>query len=190
MPDVLILILIAIVIPMTLLLGLPLLLRPDSRIPDMIGFGLLAVFVGISVWATGAWWILLPILALASWLVWLDERGQQAPAAPTAPDRAGWNARARLRFRLWCTANAATPVLVVSLFFLPAGSVTSIVLPGLMIAMAASSVFRFSFYRAARRDPDALRGEGLVPVPTSGLHQEGIGTAGEQLSSRRATGMG
>jgi len=147
-----VLILIAFVVPMTLLLGLPLLLKPDSPIPDMIGFGLLAVFVGLAVWATGAWWILLPILALASWLVWLDKAGEAAPAAPAAPGRNGWSWRTRLRFRLWVAANAATPVLVVSLFFLPAGSASSMVLPGLAIAVTASMLFRFSFWRAARRD--------------------------------------
>jgi len=150
-----VLILFALMVLLVVVLGLPLVLESDSPVPDFIGVFILAAIVAIYVWGGGAWWILLPIAALLAWVVWLDKAGRAAPAAPAALDHRGWSARTRLRFRLFCAANLAIPALIASLFVLPEGSAGAFVVPLLVIAMAAMSLFRFSFYRAARRDEEA-----------------------------------
>ncbi len=47
-------------------LGLPLLLEPDSPVPDLIGFFILAAMIGVCSWGMGAWWILVPVAALVA----------------------------------------------------------------------------------------------------------------------------
>ena len=131
-------------------LGLPLVLGSDSPIPDYLGFGIVAVPVALFVWG-GVWWILLPIAVLVAVVIWMDSGGRQAPADPAALDHRGWSARTRLRFRLWCLALLAPPLLFASIFVLPQGSLM-IVVPLMVVAMAAMSLFRFSFYRSAMRD--------------------------------------
>lgn len=131
-------------------LGLPLILGSDSPVPDYLGFGILAVPVAWFVWG-GLWWILLPIAALVALVIWINRGGKDAPADPAALDQRGWSARTRLRFRLWCLALFAPPLLFASLFVLPEGSLM-LVVPLMVVAMAAMSLFRFSFYRSAMRD--------------------------------------
>jgi hypothetical protein len=131
-------------------LGLPLILGSDSPIPDYLGFGILAVPVALFVWG-GVWWILLPIAFLAALVIWMDRGGQHATVDPAALDHRGWSGRTRLRFRLWCLALFAPPLLFGSIFVLPEGSLL-IVVPSMVVAMAAMSLFRFSFYRSAMRD--------------------------------------
>ena len=132
-------------------LGLPLLLGSDSLVPDYLGFGIVALAVGWFVW-DGLWWILPPIAALVALVVRLDKGGGDAPAEPASPERSGWSARTRLRFRLWCAASLAVPLLIACFFLLPDGTGVWVAIPGLVIAMAAMSLFRFSFVRSARRD--------------------------------------
>ena len=156
-----VLILIAVVTLLTLTLGLPLLLRPDSLVPDLIAFGLLAVYVAFAIWASGAWWILLPILALAAWVVRFDDAGPAAPADP-GPDARGMSARTRLRLRLWRIARFAFLVPVAAFFFLPPGNANN-VLACMTVALVAAQLFRFSFYRAWQRDGED-RAEGVVPA--------------------------
>jgi hypothetical protein len=145
-----VLILIAVVTLLTLALGLPLLLKPDSLIPDLIVFVLLAAYVAFAIWASGAWWVLLPILALAAWVVRFDDAGPAAPADPFL-DARGMSARTRLRFRLWRIAKLAILVPIAAFFFLPPGNASTI-LACMTVALVAAQLFRFSFYRAWQRD--------------------------------------
>ncbi len=158
-------IMIAIVLLMPLMLGLPLLLKPDSPIPDRLGFGLLAVMLLFCMWSLGLWWVLLPILALVALVAWLDREGPAPKGAAAAGDGPRLGARLRLRLRLWGAARLASLALIVSLFFLPAGSASTIVLPGLMIGMAATTLFRFSFARALRRGADGGEGTRRESLP-------------------------
>ncbi|HYD11591.1 MAG TPA: hypothetical protein VEC11_01960 [Allosphingosinicella sp.] len=139
---------------LVVVLGLPLLLGSDSPVPDYIGFVILASMIALVVWGMGAWWLLAPIAFLVALTLWLDRAGGEAPVDPAALDERGWSARTRLRFRLWAAALLAPPLLIASLFILPEGSF-SIVVPGLVIAMTAMSLFRFSFTRSIRRDDSA-----------------------------------
>jgi hypothetical protein len=103
------------VVLLTFLLGIPLLLKPDSLIPDIISFGILSVVVMAFIWSSGDYWIVLPILAVMAFVAWLDRDGQATPvgksAAPQpAEGRRGEGAarvsdRTRLRLRLWRVAN-------------------------------------------------------------------------------------
>jgi hypothetical protein len=151
-----VLILIACMVLLVLALGLPLLVGPDSPVPDVMAFVILAAMIAAGVWSTGAWWILLPILALVALVVRMDREGRDAAVDHAAADRARMSTRTRLRFRLWCAANLAIPALIAALFFLPQGSAGAFVVPCLVIAMAAMTLFRFAFYRSARRDEDAM----------------------------------
>jgi hypothetical protein len=131
-------------------LGLPLVLGSDSPIPDYLGFGIVALPVAWFVWG-GVWWILLPIAFLVALVIRMDKGGQQAPVDSAALDHRGWSGRTRLRFRLWCLALLGPPLLFASIFVLPEGSL-AIVIPSMVVALAAMSLFRFSFYRSAMRD--------------------------------------
>ena len=171
MPDVLILIFC--VTLLILALGLPLLLKRDSLVPDIIAFGILAVVVLVYVLVTGAYWITLPILALLAFVAWLDRGGQNAPetlgnggdnrgGAPLGGGASGANDRTQLRLRLWRTANRLQAVLVACvLIFAAAGFTRSIelIVPWIVIVMVAMAAFRFSFYRSCRREQLALAGE-------------------------------
>jgi hypothetical protein len=170
-PDVLILI--VCVALLTLALGLPLLLKPDSLIPDIIASGILAVAVLTFVWGTGAYWITFPIFALVAFVAWLDRGGQNWPRtlASGGGDRraealgagvAGTNGRTQFRFGLWRTAirvQMAMGACVVIL--LAAGFMRSLelIVPWMVIVGVAMVVFRFSFFRSCRRDELVLAGE-------------------------------
>ena len=149
------LILFACMVLLVFVLGLPLLLRPDSPIPDIIAFCLLVAMVAAFIWGTGAWWILLPILALVALTVRLD---RPAPAADLPEAGAGMSRPVRLRFRLWRWAIGASFALTISVFVLPAvgqgRAVTGVVVPLMMVAMTAMALFRFAFTRACRREAD------------------------------------
>ena len=131
-------------------LGLPLVLGSDSPIPDYLGFFILAAVIAWFVWS-GGWWILPPIAALVALTVWLDRAGRDAPVDSAALDHRGWSARTRLRFRLWCLSLLAPLLLIGSLFVAPQGSLV-ILISCMPVAIAAMSLFRFSFYRSMMRD--------------------------------------
>lgn len=156
-----VLILVACMVLLVLALGLPLLLRPDSPVPDILGGGVWAAMILYGFWMEALWWVLLPILALIGLTVWLDKAS--AGEAPLAVDRRGMSARTRLRFRLSRLANLAILALIVSLFVLPAGSTRPYLFPAMLIGMSAMVLFRFSFYRSWRRDADAFGQEGAQP---------------------------
>src|SRR4051812_47720477 len=84
----------------TLLIGLPLLLPRNSPIPDTIGLFVLAVAVLAFAWLEGSWWTLLPVLAIAALVSWMDRKPEQPPYPET-----GMSERSRARFRLWRAAN-------------------------------------------------------------------------------------
>jgi hypothetical protein len=150
---------------LVLSLGLPLLLSPDSRAPVMISFCILTAFVAAIIWSTGAWWILLPIAALIFWAVRLDGRDRETPVGDL--DRRGRSAPTRLRLRLWGAASLAVPALFAALFFVPFGSAVTFVVPGMAIAMAAMTLFRYSFYRSALRDYEAGPGPETTATPAA-----------------------
>jgi hypothetical protein len=150
---------------LVLSLGLPLLLSPDSRAPAMISFCILTAFVAAIIWSTGAWWCLLPIAALIFWVVRLDANEAGAPVA--ALDRRGRSAPTRLRLRLWGAASLAVPALFAALFFVPFGSAVTVVVPGMAIAMAAMTLFRYSFDRSALRDYEAGPGPETTATPAA-----------------------
>jgi len=170
-PDVLILI--VCVALLTLALGLPLLLKPDSLVPDIIAFGILAVAVLAFIWVMGAYWITLPILALVAFVAWLDRGEQSRPA--TLGDEGGnrgrdalgggataANGRTQLRLRLWRAAILVQMALVACVVILPAaGFMRSIelIVPWMVIVTVAMVAFRFSFFRSCRRNQRAAAGE-------------------------------
>lgn len=186
------LILIFCVAPPILLLGLPLLVRPDSPIPDLIAFGILTLFVLACVGGTGAYWIILPILAVIAFVAWLDGEGQSGPAAPAGkggsrqtPEGSGGDAgtglsdRTELRFRLWRAANRLQFALVAGVVVLIATgfgirTVVNLV-PWMMVMMVATAAFRFSFYRSCQRDERALAGETRL-VEAAGGNGDSLGT--------------
>lgn len=159
------LILILLLVLLVVALGLPFLLGPDSRAPAIISYSLLGAYVAATIWATRAWWVLLPILVLVAWVVRWDRRAQTAPIMEAKLDAKGWSRMTRLRFRLWCAANLAIPALIVSLFVLPAGSAIAFVIPSMAIVLAAMALFRFSFYRSALRDYEAAPGPAAPASP-------------------------
>jgi hypothetical protein len=153
------LLLIACMVLLVFLLGLPLLLRPDSPVPDIVALGLLAVIVLAFAWGTGAWWILLPILALAALLAWLDRRDETA-LRDAGPDGGEERSRRTLsRFRLWRAAHHVQFALIVSVFVLPAvgagKAIGTAIVPCMVIALAMGALFRFAFVRSCRRDERA-----------------------------------
>ncbi len=159
-PETLILILF--VALLILALGLPLLVGPDSLVPDIVAFGILTVVVLGFAWGTGAWWILLPILALVAFVVWLERGGdRQAPENGSGGGN-GWTSRTTLRFRLWRAANRLQLALIACvLAFSATGFALTAVMPliaWMVVAMVAAAAFRFSFYRACRHDRRTLAG--------------------------------
>jgi len=145
---------------LTLLLGLPLLLKPDSPIPDMIGFGILTLVVLAFVWSSGAYWIILPILAVAAFVAWLEREGKGGLEG--GGGGTGLSDRTRRRLRLWRAANLLQFVLLVAVVVLLAtgiGMRSKDLVPWMLVTMVATAAFRFSFYRSCRRDHRALAGE-------------------------------
>ena len=175
------LILVLCVALLTLSLGLPLLVKPDSLVPDMVAFGILAAVVLAFAWGTGAYWIILPILAVIAFVAWLDGERQSGPAAPAgksgsrqAPEGGpgdsgtGPSDRTRLRLRLWRAANGLQLALLAGVVVLIAtgiGGRPFDLVPWLMVAMVATAAFRFSFYRSCRRDERASDLDGLATGP-------------------------
>lgn len=153
------LLLVACMVLLVIVLGLPLLVGPDSPLPDIIGFVILAAMLGAGIWVTGNWWLILPILALVAMVVWLEWVDARTPTAAAMLDKRGMSARTRRRYWLWRVAVLAFLILFASLFVLPAGSAGRFFIPGVMIAIAAMELFRFSYYRSWRGDAHAASGE-------------------------------
>lgn len=161
------LILILCMVLLTLVLGLPLLLKPDSLVPDIIAFGILGVAVLAFVWGTGAYWIAIPILALVAFVAWLDREGQNVPATLSNEGEdgrrdgpgggaTGANRRTGLPLRLWRTALVVQTALVACALILPAAGFigfVELILPWMVITMVAMAAFRYSFYRSCTRAP-------------------------------------
>jgi hypothetical protein len=170
-PDLLILI--VCVALLTLALGLPLLLKRDSLVPDIIAFGILAVAVVAFIWATGAYWIIFPILALIAFVAWLDRGGQNRPTTlgneggnrrrdALGGGGSGANGRTQLRLRLWRAAIRVQLALVACVLILPAAGFmwsVGLIVPWMVIVAVAMGAFRFSFFRSCRRDELVLAGE-------------------------------
>jgi hypothetical protein len=158
-----VLILIAGAVLLTLVLGLPLLLRKDSLIPDMIGLVILGVVVLGFVWLTGLWWTLVPVLAIAALVAWMDGKPEETPHPQT-----GMSERTRARFRLWQASNWLNFILFGLIILAMAtggggGSGMRVVPPLLLVMLVASSAFRFSYNRSIRSEPRAA-GEPLSPA--------------------------
>jgi hypothetical protein len=136
--------------------ALPPLFGSDSRLPDGIGFFVLAVMVAAICWLMGAWWVLLPIALLVAWVHWLDKEVRDGPADPAALDEDGTSARTRVRGVRWGTAAIVAASLFCASFVLPgigAGAeILDLLVPGLVVALVATGLFRFSYYRSVRRD--------------------------------------
>jgi hypothetical protein len=153
-----------------LLLGLPLLVRPDSPIPDMIGFGILTFLVLAFVWSSGAYWIILPILALVGFVAWLDREGKSGPES-CGGGECGLSDRTKLRLRLWRAAiglQFALLVGVVAQIATGIGMRSMDLVPWMLVTMVATVAFRFSFYRSCRRDQRALAGGETRRVEAAG----------------------
>jgi hypothetical protein len=147
-----VLILILVVPLPILLIGLPLLFRLGSPVPDLVGFAMLAAVILFYIWSMDAWWIILPIVALVALVVRLDRQGQEArPDGETGP-----SARTRLLLRLWRTAHHVQQVLIVFILISFASgfgvAALGFVVSCMMIMLVASQLFRFSLARSARRD--------------------------------------
>lgn len=159
-PETLILILF--VALLILALGLPLLVGPDSLVPDIVALGILTAVVLGFAWGTGAWWIFLPILALGALLVWL-ERGddRQVPENGSGGGN-GWSNRTALRFRLWRGANFLQLALIACVLAIGATGfgLTAVkpMIAWMVVTMVAAAAFRFSFYRACRQERRTLAG--------------------------------
>ena len=146
MPDALILI--PIVLLIIVALGLPLLVRRDSLVPDIVALGILTVFVLGCAWGMGAWWIFVPIFAIVGFVAWLDRGGGLA-----LDDRSGGGTT--LRLRLWRAAQRLQLLLMVCALLLGATgfglrAIQPVIAWGVVMWVAAAA-FRFSFYRASRR---------------------------------------
>ena len=128
-------------------LGLPLLIRTESHVPDMIGLGILVAAVLAYVWAFGIWWTLLPVAAIFALIAWMDRE----PGAQPDPEN-GMSDRTRLRFRLWAAANGLSAIpLALVIWAIATGSgavVKDLLLPSLLVMVVASSAFRFSYNRS------------------------------------------
>ena len=158
---IVILILIVCVLLPILAFGLPLLLPPDSPIPDLVGAAVLTALVLVFIWGTGAYWILLPILVVLAGVAWLERPAAEATRDVGVSDGSGMTGPTRLRFRLWRTANRlgmALPAgLLLSLATGLGAAAAPLIVPWIPITLVAAAAFRFSFYRSCRRD------ERLVP---------------------------
>ena len=171
MPDVLILI--VCVTLLALALGLPLLLKPDSLIPDIIAFAIVAAAVLAFVLGTGAYWITVPISALVAFAAWLERGGRNWPrtladggvnrrAEGPGAGVAGTNGRTRFRFGLWRAAIRVQMAIGACVVILLATGLTrflELIVPWMAIVGVAMVVFRFSFFRSCRRDELDLAGE-------------------------------
>ncbi len=167
MSDVLILI--VCIALLTLALGLPLLFRPDSELPDMLCLGFFALIVLYFAWSKGDWWILLPCAAFVALVLWMDRDRPDLPLPDPSPGRYGMSERTWLRFQLWRWANRVGSALVYGsiILLLMDWRVISLGLAVnlLLISLVASNLFRVSFYRSVRRD--AQFGTNPVPAPAS-----------------------
>ena len=136
--------------------GLPAILGSDSPVADGVGFVILAVMVAAIIWFMGAWWVLVPIAGLGAWVHWLDEEVRAGPADPAGLDENGTSARTRARGLRWRVAWIVAAALLVANFVLPGIgadiAVLEILIPGLVIVLVATGLFRFSYCRSARRD--------------------------------------
>jgi hypothetical protein len=137
-------------------LGLPLLLRKDSLVPDMIGLGILGSAVLAYVWSFGIWWTLVPVAAIFALVAWMDREGEEKPYPET-----GMSARTRLRFRLWVAANALSLIPLALLVLamatgIGAPTATGILIPSMLVMLVASSAFRFSYNRSIPGEPRAM----------------------------------
>jgi L-asparagine transporter-like permease len=147
-----------------LVLGLPLLLPKDTLVPDMIGLGVLAAAALAFVWLTGVWWTLLPILALAALVAWIDKAGRDPPL-----DESALGERTRLRFQMVRASTRLTLVVLVVVLVAMATEVGGAILverivPWLLVAMAATALFRLSYNRACDRDMRARGAEAANAV--------------------------
>jgi hypothetical protein len=146
-PDALILI--PVVALIIVALGLPLLVRQNSLVPDSVGFGILSLVVLGCAWGMGAWWIFVPILAIVGFVIWLDRGSRRSPED-------GSDGGATLRLRLWRAAQRLQLVLMVcglALFATGFGlrAAEPVIAWGVVMWVAAAA-FRFSFCRACRHD--------------------------------------
>jgi L-asparagine transporter-like permease len=147
---------------LTLLLGLPLLPPKESLIPDMIGLGILTVAVLAFVWRTGIWWVLLPVLALAALVAWMDRADHDASLERSASAN-----RTRLRFQLVRASNRLTLVVLVVLVIdliamateVRGAIILELIVPWLLVTMVATALFRLSYSRAWDRDMRARGAE-------------------------------
>ncbi len=159
-------------------LGLPLLLKPGSWIPDIIGVAVMAAVIGFVIWSSGNWWILLPVLALVALVVWMDRR--DAALTDRRPFEGRNLSRQSLsRLRLWRNANRTGMALLAGIILLVAtGSgraIGNLIVPVLLISMLTTSAFGFAFSRSAARDEQAR-------VATDGSNDGGPGTESEHAS--------
>ncbi len=141
-------------VAVTFLLGLPLLLKPDSLVLDLIAVGILTLIVLGFVRETGDWWMILPILALLGLTVRLDRRGREGETGMSAT---------RTLLRLWGTAFYVQLALIL---YLPISLATGFgtgalryIAHFMLIAFVAGVLFRFGFVRSCRRDRRALARE-------------------------------
>lgn len=139
--------------------GLPATLGSDSPLADGIGFFILAVMVATIIWLMGAWWVLAPIAGLGAWVHWLDRDIRAGPADPAGLDEDGTSARTRTRGVRWRVAVIVAASLLLVIFILPGVgtdiAVLEVLIPGLVIALVAMGLFRFSYYCSVRRDDSA-----------------------------------
>ena len=146
-----VLLLIAVMVLLVGLLGLPLLVKPESRIPDYIGCGLMAVIVLGYAWSASAWWVLLPVAGVIALVLWLDRR--RIPDEPGV-DGAGRD-RAQQRFLYLRLANRIGFLIclgAVVIFGSGARLVPVDVIIGcLLTSLVATTAFRLSYNNAVRR---------------------------------------
>lgn len=142
---------------LALMLGLPLLLPRDSLIPDLLAFGLLSIVVLAFVWGTGAYWTLLPVLAVVALVAWMDREGREPPRQIPPGGETGMSDRTRLRFGLWRAANGVMMTLAIGVMIALATGrgaivIMDLIVPGILVTLVASAAFRFSYNRSCRRD--------------------------------------
>ncbi len=160
MPGDLIL-MIAIILLIPFALGLPLLFRPGSIIPDLIAAVLMACLIGVYIWSSGDLWIVVPILGLLVLVGWMDRRDRALTDRPLAEGRS-MSRQSWFRLRLWRAANRAGLLLLAGVLLLimtgSARPVGNLIAPVLLLSMLTTCAFRFGFYRSAERDEGAPAG--------------------------------